>query len=173
MLSVLHDILEQRPDAYARALAIAEGHIDRSGGAWVGVGTKGSILLLKGGSYADPAQGRHFVRAGAELLDAALAMCAREETDDAQALVFVSGCAYAATAQEPGHFDLARRHLARSDYGRRALPDWCADWCAILMSQAALEIGDKAASKAYFQKVSERDPQEAARLYELWTNRKS
>ncbi|WP_136444091.1 hypothetical protein [Pacificoceanicola onchidii] len=174
MLNVLLEILEARPDAYTRALAAAEEHIDRSGGAWAGVGTKGSVLLLKAGSYADPLRSEPYIRAGTALLDAALERARDMTGTEAHALRFVAGCAYAAaaTAGKPEHYDLARANLAESDFGREDLPDWCADWCAVLLSEAARESGDPEASKAYFQQVSERDPKHAAQLYETWAGRK-
>jgi hypothetical protein len=164
MLTFLQDILENRADAFARALAATEDHIRKSGGAWFGAGAKGCFLLLKGSTFADPTAGGHYIRAGNALLDAALLAAKNQTTLEAHLLHYMSGCAYGAV----GDYDRAKTEFAFSEDGHLRLDDWCIDWCQIVLASAT---DDPETSKHHFTTASNRDAARAANLYEIWTSR--
>ena len=173
MLPLLKDILDNKEDAYARALAAAEEEISRSGGNWFGVGAKGSFLLLRSGTYVDPIQGSPYARAGQELLNAALSAAKDETSLEAHLLHFLAGCALAGAEPDSGRLRRATDEFGHSDMGRNGLADWCPDWCRILLASAAMETGDDRASRAHFKHVADRDPARAAAMFERWTGRKT
>ena len=166
MLTLLKDILENNDDAFARALAVAEDDIRKSGGTWFGAGAKGCFLLLKGGTFSDPADGEHYVRAGDSLLQAALVAAKNDTSLEAHLLHYMSGCAFASV----GRYDDAKTEFAFSDYGRLGLDAWCIDWCQIVLATAT---NDPETSSKHFKSVSDKDAALAADLFETWTNRKT
>ena len=171
MLALLKDILDNREDAYARALAAAEEDIAQTGGGWFGVGAKGSFLMLRSGGLDDPEQALPYARAGRALLDAALVAAAGQHTVQSHLLHFLAGCAIAGAAPHDGQLAEARTQFEFSDMGRAGLPDWCADWCRILLASAAMASGDEHASALHFRHVADRDPARAAALFECWSRR--
>lgn len=171
MLSLLKDILDNREDAYARALATAEKHISEGGGDWYGVGAKGSFLLLMGGAVRDAEQGAPYLRAGYDLLTPALAEAGKDASIEAHLLHFLAGCAFAGSEGRTENYRRACDEFSMSDMGRSRLEPWCADWCQILLASAAQAAGDEAASRAHFQTLSNRDAETAVALFEKWTNR--
>lgn len=166
MLTLLKDILENNDDAFARALAVAEDDIRKSGGTWFGAGAKGCFLLLKGSTFIDPTAGEHYVRAGDSLLQAALMAAKNNTTLEAHLLHYMSGCAFASVER----YEDAKTEFAFSDYGRMGLDAWCIDWCQIVLSTAT---DDPEISKVHFKAVSDKDAALAADLYETWSGRKT
>ena len=171
MLSLLKDILDNRQDAYARALATAEKHISDGGGDWYGVGAKGSFLLLMGGAARDPDKGAPYLKAGHDLLTPALAEADKHNSFEAHLLHFLAGCAFAGAGGGSETYRKACHEFSHSDMGQVRLEPWCADWCQILLASAAQSAGEEEASRDHFKTLSRRNPEAAVVLFEQWTNR--
>ncbi|MCT4554256.1 MAG: hypothetical protein N4A53_06165 [Pelagimonas sp.] len=171
MLPLLKDLLENRTDAFARALAAAESHISSSGGSWYGVGAKGSFLLLGSTGFTSQQQRIPYRRTGHEMLKAALQAAQGASSHEAHLLQYLAGCAYAATASDGAMLTKATQAFETSDMGHTGLATWCADWCRILLASGAQSIGDAALSETHFRVVSNRDPEHAAALFECWSTR--
>lgn len=173
MLSYLKDILENREDAYPRALAIADRQIAQTGGAWFGAGMKGCVLLMKSSTYRRRQDGAHYARAGLALLHPALQAAKVEAGLDVDVLNFMSGCAFGASVQESGHFEHAKSQFALCDGTAEHFETWCSHWRSIILASAAQDVGALAEAKAYFKELADCDPMLAARYFEAWQQRVS
>ena len=171
MLSYLKDILENREDAYARALAIADREIAVSGGAWFGAGMKGCILLMKSGTFVRSEDGLHYTHAGIELLHPALVAAKVHAGLEVDVLNFMSGCAFGASVHFEGHYDNAKAQFEICDGSADHFDEWCSQWRSIILASAAQEVGKMEESKAYFKELSDFDPLLAAQYFEAWQHR--